>query len=268
MATIIALTNQKGGVGKTTTSSALAAGLFSFYDKKVLAIDLDPQGSLGFSLGLDIENCKTIYDVLTGQVSIRDAIQETDYCDIITSNILLSGAELEFTSSDRDLLLKKALIPVKSNYDYIIIDTPPALNILTVNAYAASNHLIIPMAPEILSLLGVSQLKETIDSVRQSVNPNLNVLGIILTKFNPRTLLAREVKEMAENIASQMGTRVFANQIRTSVTVAEAPAHGLSVFDHAPHANPSLDYQEFVQEVVTRTSSNITQGGASNGQEK
>lgn len=124
------------------------------------------------------------------------------------------------------------------------------------------------MAPEILSLLGVSQLKETIDSVRQSVNPNLNVLGIILTKFNPRTLLAREVKEMAENIASQMGTRVFSNQIRTSVTVAEAPAHGLSVFDHAPHANPSLDYQEFVQEVVNMTSSNTTQGGASNGQKK
>ncbi len=250
MATIIALTNQKGGVGKTTTSSALAAGLSSFYDKKVLAIDLDPQGSLGFSLGLDIENCSTIYDVLTGQVPVTDAIQETDYCDIITSNILLSGAELEFTSSDRDILLQKAIAPILDNYDYIIIDTPPALNILTVNAYAVSDHLIIPMAPEILSLLGVSQLKETIDSVRQSVNPKLNVLGIILTKFNPRTLLAREVREMAENISAQMGTRVFDNQIRTSVTVAEAPAHGLSVFDHAPHAKPSLDYKAFVEEVV------------------
>ena len=114
MATIIALTNQKGGVGKTTTSSALAAGLSSFYDKKILAIDLDPQGSLGFSLGLDIEECHTIYDVLTGQIPIQDAIQETDYCDIITSNILLSGAELEFTSSDRDVLLKKALAPIIS----------------------------------------------------------------------------------------------------------------------------------------------------------
>ena len=255
MATIIALTNQKGGVGKTTSSSALAAGLFSFYNKKVLAIDLDPQGSMGFSLGLDIENCSTIYDVLKGQVNIKDAIQDTDYCDIITSNILLSSAELEFTSSDRDILLKRALLPVIAEYDYIIIDTPPALNVLTVNAYAASNHLIIPMAPEILSLLGVSQLKETIDSVRQSVNPNLNVLGIILTKFNPRTLLAREVKEMAENIASQMGTRVFNAQIRTSVAVAEAPAHGLSIFDHAPHAKPSLDYQEFIREVVDMTSS-------------
>ena len=145
------------------------------------------------------------------------------------------------------------MAPIAGNYDYIIIDTPPALNILTVNAYATSDHLIIPMAPEILSLLGVSQLKETVDSVRQSVNPNLNILGIILTKFNPRTLLAREVKEMADNIAAQMGTHVFDVQIRTSVTVAEAPAHGLSVFDHAPHANPSIDYKSFVKEVVSRT---------------
>lgn len=254
LATIIALTNQKGGVGKTTTSSALAAGLASFYDKKVLAIDLDPQGSLGFSLGLNIEDCKTIHDVLTGQVPIQDAIQMTDYCDVVTSNILLSSAEIEFTFAGRELLLKKALTPVINNYDYIIIDTPPALNILTVNAYAVANHLIIPMAPEILSLLGVTQLKETIDSVRESVNPKLNVLGIILTKFNKRTLLAREVKEMAENVAAQMGTCVFANQIRTSVSVAEAPAHGLSIFDHSPSAKPSEDYRNFLQEVIDMTS--------------
>lgn len=253
MSTIIALTNQKGGVGKTTTSSALASGLATFHDKKVLAIDLDPQGSLGFSLGLDIENCPTIYDVLTWNIPVQEAIQTTDYCDIITSNILLSGAELEFTSGDRELLLKKALAPVISNYDYIIIDTPPALNILTVNAYVASDYLIIPMAPEILSLLGVSQLKETIDSVRQSLNPHLDVLGIILTKFNGRTLLAREVQEMADNIAAQMGTRVFRSPIRPSVTVAEAPAHGISVFDHAPHSNPSLDYKDFVDQVVAMT---------------
>lgn len=254
MSTIIALTNQKGGVGKTTTSSALAAGLVSFYDKRVLAIDLDPQGSLGFSLGLDIEEGRTISDVLTGQAPVQQAIQLTDYCDVITSNILLSSAEIEFTSSDRELLLKKALEPVMDDYDYIIIDTPPALNILTVNAYAVSDYLIIPMAPEILSLLGVTQLKETIDSVRVSMNPDLNVLGIILTKFNQRTLLAREVKEMAENVAGQMGTRVFQTQIRTSVTVAEAPAHGLSIFDHAPSAKPSEDYKNFIQEVIHLTS--------------
>lgn len=254
MATIIALTNQKGGVGKTTTSSALAAGLASFYDKKILAIDLDPQGSLGFSLGLDIEECNTIYDVLTGSVGIRDAIQTTDYCDIITSNILLSSAELKFTSAGRELLLKNALMPVLGDYDFIVIDTPPALNILTVNAYACADHLIIPMAPEILSLLGLTQLKDTIDSVKQNLNSSLNVLGILLTKYNKRTLLAREVKEMAESIASQLETKVFETQIRTSVSVAEAPAHGLSIYDHSSKAKPSLDYHDFVDEVVKFTS--------------
>ena len=254
MAITIALTNQKGGVGKTTTSSSLAAGLASFYDKKVLAIDLDPQGSLGFSLGLNIEDCSTIYDVLTGKLPVRDAIQTTDYCDIITSNILLSSAELEFTAANRKLLLKEALAPVMDEYDYIIIDTPPALNILTVNAYAAADHLIIPMAPEILSLLGVTRLRETIESVKHSLNPRLNVLGIILTRFNGRTLLAQEVKEMAENMAAQIGTRLFARQIRPSVVVAEAPAHGLSVYDHSPWSNPSLDYQAFVKEVFMLTS--------------
>lgn len=253
MATIIALTNQKGGVGKTTTSSALVAGLSTFYNQKVLAIDLDPQGSLGFSLGLDIENSSTIYDVLTGKTPVQNAIQTTDYCDIITSNILLSSAELEFTSQDRELYLKKALAPVIDNYDFIIIDTPPALNILTVNAYAVANHLIIPMAPEILSLLGLTQLKETIDSVREHLNPQLNVLGLLLTKYNKRTLLAREVKEMAENIAVQIDSCVFETQIRASVSVAEAPAHGLSIYDHSPRSNPSLDYKDFVQEVMERT---------------
>ena len=231
MATIIALTNQKGGVGKTTTSSALAAGLATFYNKKVLAVDLDPQGSLGFSLGLDIENCRTVYDVLTGQVPVREAIQTTDYCDILTSNILLSSAELEFTTHDRKLLLKNALAEVADEYDYVVIDTPPALNVLTVNAYAASNYLIIPM----------------------------NVLGIILTKFNKRTLLAREVKEMAENVAAQMGSCVFGAQVRASVSVAEAPAHGISIFEHSPRSKPAEDYREFVGEVIKMTTKGTIQ---------
>ena len=250
--TVIALTNQKGGVGKTTTSSALAAGLSSLYNKKVLAIDLDPQGSLGFSLGLDIEETSTIYDVLQGNTPIQNAIKTTDYCDVIASNILLSSAELEFTAHGRELLLKKALVPVIQNYDYVIVDTPPALNILTVNAYAVADHLIIPMAPEILSLLGLTQLKETIDSVKVSLNPNLNVLGLLLTRYNGRTMLAREVKEMAENIAGQLGSCVFSTQIRTSVAIAEAPAHGLSIFDHAPRVNPTLDYKAFIREVLKK----------------
>ena len=252
MATVIALTNQKGGVGKTTPSGALAAGLASFYDKKVLAIDLDPQGNLGFSLGLDIEDGYTIHDVLKGTVSMKDAIQSVNGCDIVTSNILLSSAELDFAGANRELLLKSALDSVLNDYDYIIIDTPPALNILTVNAYAVADHLIIPMAPEILSLLGLTQLKETVDSVRQSVNPHLNVLGILLTKYNRRTLLAKEVSELAENIATQMDTCVFDAKIRPSVSAAEAPAHGESIFEYSPRSNPAADYREFITEVLHR----------------
>lgn len=250
--TVIALTNQKGGVGKTTTSGALAAGLASFYDKKVLAIDLDPQGNLGFSLGLDIEDGYTIHDVLKGTISMKDAIQSVNGCDIVTSNILLSSAELDFAGANRELLLKSALDSVLNDYDYIIIDTPPALNILTVNAYAVADHLIIPMAPEILSLLGLTQLKETVDSVRQSVNPHLNVLGILLTKYNRRTLLAKEVSELAENIATQMDTCVFDAKIRPSVSAAEAPAHGESIFEYSPRSNPAADYHEFITEVLHR----------------
>lgn len=249
MSTVIAITNQKGGVGKTTTSSSLACGL-AMNNKRVLAVDLDPQGNLGFSLGLEIESSATIYEVFQGTATLQEAIRHTKYCDVISSNILLSGAELEFTGKQRECMLKNILSTVAGYYDYIVIDTPPALNILTVNAYAAANYLIIPMVPEILSLLGVSQIKETINTVRSSVNPELVVLGILLNKFTPRTLHSREVKEMAEGIASQIGTRVFDTQIRASVSVAEAPAHGESILEYAPRSNPALDFQALVSEVL------------------
>ncbi len=151
-------------------------------------------------------------------------------------------------------MLKRLLMPVEDRYDYIIIDTPPALNILTVNAYAAADYLIIPMVAEILSIVGVAQIKETINSVQHSVNPHLHVLGIVLTKFNRRTILAREVKEMAENIAQQINSTVFETPIRPSVTVAEAPAHGESIYDYAPRSNPAVDYKAFVREVLYKIS--------------
>lgn len=251
MAIIIALTNQKGGVGKTTTSSALVSGL-TFHKKKVLGVDLDPQGNLGFSLGLEIEESLTIYEVFKGQCSVEKAIQHTDFGDIISSNILLSSAELEFNRPGREYLLKNALSSVQDDYDYIIIDTPPALNILTVNAYVVSNSLIIPMVPEILSLLGVSQLKETIDTVKKFYNPNLKVLGILLTKYNKRINLAREVEEMAGSIANQLDTIVFNTKVRSSVSVAEAPAHGESILQYSPKSNPAIDYGEFVEEILDR----------------
>lgn len=248
MSKIIAITNQKGGVGKTTTSAALLTALHQ-RGAHVLGIDLDPQGSLGFCLGLDIENCATIYDVMRGDKSIEEVITETECGDILPSNILLSGAELEFNRPGREFLLKTHLNEVDREYDFIIIDTPPALNVLTVNAYVASDSLIIPMAPEILSLLGVSQIRETIETVRRHYNSRLCVLGILLNKFNPRLNLNREVLELSEQIAEQLDSKVFGAKIHASVSVAEAPAHGESVISYAPRSKPTADFEALVDEL-------------------
>ncbi len=250
MAVKIVLTNQKGGVGKTTTTTALIS-LLAKKGKKVLSIDLDPQGNLGFSLGVNIEEGYGIYEVLTGTKQVKEAIKRTeDYGDILTSNILLSQTEAINIKEDRRLLLKKAIQEVEWAYDYIIIDTPPALNILTINAYATADYLIIPMASEILSLVGLIQLKDTVDAVKSSLNPDLKVLGILLTRFNKKTNLAKDVEEMAGAVAKQIGTKTFDTKIRTSVAVAEAPAHGITVIDYAPRSNPSQDYKIFVDEIL------------------
>lgn len=249
MAKIIAITNQKGGVGKTTTAPAFISGLHH-RGKKVLGIDLDPQGSLGFSLGIEIENCSTIYEVLKGQVPIDEAIVSTEHGDILPSNILLSAAELEFNRPGREFLLKSQISRIELNYDYIIIDTPPALNVLTLNAYVAADSLIIPMIPEILSLLGISQIQETIETVRRCYNSRLEVLGILLNKYSPRITLNQEVLELSEQIAKQLNTRVFESKIRASVTVASAPAHGESVLTFAPRSKPALDFEQLIDSVV------------------
>lgn len=249
MPEIIAITNQKGGVGKTTTSAALIASLHE-RGKKVLAIDLDPQGNLGFSLGVDIENTHTLYEVFKKQITVEQALCHVEYCDLLASNILLSGVELEFNKPGREYMLRTEINYLSKNYDYVIIDTPPALNLLTVNAYVASQKLVIPMAPEILSLLGVTQIKETIETVKQYYNPRLEVLGILLNKFNARLNLNKEVLELSEQIATQLGSRVFNSRIRQSVSVAEAPAHGESVITYAPSSKPTADFSALTDEII------------------
>ncbi len=246
---IIAITNQKGGVGKTTTAAALLSALHQ-RGAHVLGVDLDPQGSLGFSLGLDIEHCTTVYEVFRGDAQPQDAVCHTETVDVLPSNILLSAAEREFNQPGREFMLKTALSKLDDSYDFIVIDTPPALNILTVNAYVAADSLIIPMAPEVLSLLGVAQIKETIEGVRGYYNARLKVLGILLNRFNARLNLNREVLEMAQQIAQQLDTKVFEAKIRASVSVAEAPAHGLSVIDYAPRSKPAMDFEQLCDEVA------------------
>lgn len=260
--TILTITNQKGGVGKTTTAAAMLACLHR-RGARVLGVDMDPQGSLGFSLGLDIDRCATLYDVFRGSAEPEEILVPTETCDMLPSNILLASAELEFNRPGREYLLKTALSKVSENYDVIVIDTPPALNLLTVNAYVATDRLLIPMAPEVLSLLGVSQIKETIESVRAYYNSHLEVAGILLNRFNPRLNLNQEMLELAQAIADQLGTRVFESKIRTSVTVAAAPAHGLSVVDFSPSAKPALDFENLCQELF---GNQFSQAGTKDGE--
>lgn len=249
MSTIISITNQKGGVGKTTTAACLASGLFAT-GKKVLCIDLDPQGNLGFCLGLEGPAPVTLYEALLKSVPAVSCILHTDYADIIPSDILLGSADVKLVGEGREMRLKEILSPFSTFYDYIIIDTPPALNILTVNAYVVSNHTIIPMFPEVLSLVGVSQIKETIKTVRNTFNPGLNVLGILLTRYNGRTRLSREMSELAQTMASLLQSHVFQTKIRNGVAAAESPAHGKPVNIHSPSSNPGMDYAAFTKEVL------------------
>lgn len=217
---------------------------------KVLGIDLDPQGNLGFCMGLEGNAGPTVLDALNKRVRVQQAIRRLELCDILTSDITLSSSGLErLEPGKREFALRDMLRPVVDYYDYIIIDTPPALNLLTINAYTVSHFLIIPMAADILSLVGLSQLRETIDSVQHSVNKHLRVLGILVNKYNKRTALCRDVLEMAEQLANQINTKVFVTKIRNGVSIAEAPAHGRDIFSYAPKSGAVQDYLEFINEI-------------------
>lgn len=249
MARVISVTNQKGGVGKTTTSLALACGLHK-KGYKVLALDMDPQANLSFSLGGDADDGPTIYELLKGEVNPRFAVQRTTCVDLIASNILASGVELEFTQQGREYLLKNAIKPLRKKYDYIIIDTPPALSILTVNAFAASDYLVIPMLADIFSLQGIAQLSETILRLKDHCNPQLAVGGILLSKYDSRTVLGRRIRETAEMVAGQVGTRLYKSTIRASISIQEAQTNQVNMFEYAPRSPAVRDYMAFVRELL------------------
>jgi chromosome partitioning protein len=251
MAKVISISNQKGGVGKTTTTCSLAAGLKK-KGYRVLAIDLDPQGNLGFSVGADTETSASIYEVLKGEVKTQYAIQKTDSMDIIISSILLSGIELEFTNTGREFLLREAIRPIQPFYDYILLDTPPALGILTINAFTASDLIIVPMLSDIFSLQGIAQLYETVERVKKYCNPNLSIAGIVLTRFNPRTRLGREVRGTAELIADDLHIHIFDSTIRSSVTASEAQSLQQNVFDYDPHSHVAQDYGKLIDELLAK----------------
>lgn len=248
MARITTITNQKGGVGKTTTAHALATGLTK-KGKKVLVIDIDPQGNISYTMGAD-DQLPCIYHVLRGEIPASQAIQHTQQGDIIACNLLLAGADMEFTQTGREFLLRDSIADLVDLYDYIIIDTPPTIGILTINALTASNDIVIPMGADIYSLQGLSQLYATIGKVKKYCNRDLTIAGLLMTRFNGRTILAQDLRENIKNKAALVGSTLFETYIREGIAVKEAQTQQSSLFDSAPKSNPAQDYLAFVNEYM------------------
>lgn len=248
---IITITNQKGGVGKTTTAHILACAL---HDKgyKVLAIDTDPQTNLTYTAGITPEEAPaTLHDVLKTKTISDDVIKisKAGY-DIISGSLTLAGADMEFGQTGREYMLKKALEPLREAYDYCIIDTPPTLGILTINALTASNGVIIPMKADIYSIQGLAQLVGMIDNVKEYTNPDITIEGILLTQYSDRAVLNRSLRESIENTAKELNTKVFSSHIREAVAVRENAFLKADIFKEYPKAKVTDDYKQFVNELL------------------
>jgi chromosome partitioning protein len=254
---IISVINQKGGVGKTTTVINLAAGL-SQQGKKILVIDLDPQGNATTGLGLsNIENSeKTIYGVLNGRKSIEDVIKKTEFqnLDIISSNVDLSGLELEIANdSNRAFILKEKLDlylnDSRAYYDYVLIDCPPSLSLLTVMALVASNSLLVPLQTEFFALEGLTQLLKTIERIKVSLNPELKIRGILLTMYDKRNKLSSQVEKEARDYFND---KVYLTVIPRNVRLSEAPSHGMPVLVYDKSCVGSKSYFNFTDEFINQ----------------
>ncbi|WP_342599600.1 AAA family ATPase [Psychrobacillus sp. FSL H8-0483] len=250
MGRIIAIANQKGGVGKTTTSVNLSACL-AYLGKKVLLVDIDPQGNASSGVGVnkgDVNQC--IYDVLIDDVSVIETIQETkvENLYIVPATISLAGAEIELVSTiSREVRLKKALQEVQSQYDYIIIDCPPSLGLLTINSLTASDAIIIPVQCEFYALEGLSQLLSTVRLVQKHLNKNLEIDGVLLTMFDARTNLGIQV---IDEVKKYFQDKVYKTIIPRNVRLSEAPSHGEPIIIYDPKSRGAEVYLELAREVI------------------
>jgi chromosome partitioning protein len=244
---VIALANQKGGVAKTTTTLNLAVA-FKEQGFTVLGVDLDPQGNLTMSQGMDPDIVeRSMFDVLVHGLPIDEVIHRTEI-DLAVSSIDLAGAELALSSMiGRERALQKGLLPVRSRYDYILIDTPPSLGLLTINALTAADSVIVPVQCEYLSLRGLVQLENTLSMIRENLNPTVEIRGILPTMYDGRTLHSKEAVEM---LKENFGDLVFETRIRKTVRYAEAPVQGSSVLKYDPEGAAAAAYRELAKEVL------------------
>jgi len=247
MAKVIAFANQKGGVAKTTTTLNLGVALKEM-GYRVLVVDLDPQGNLTMSQGMNPDAIeRSMFDVLVHRVPISDVIHTVEV-DIAVASIDLAGAELALSALiGRERALEKALVEVRDRYDYVLLDTPPSLGLLTINAFVAAEGVIVPVQCEYLSLRGLVQLENTLAMVRENLNPNVRVQGIVPTMYDGRTLHAREAIEILEE---NFGDLVFQTRIRKTVRYAEAPVKGSSVLRYEPSGPAAQAYRDLAKEVL------------------
>lgn len=249
---IIAIINQKGGVGKTTTAINLSAALGEL-GKKVLLVDLDPQGNTSSGLGVEkeqVENC--IYDVLLNDVPTEEAIihQVAEGLDIVPATINLAGAEVELVSEmARENRLRDALEPLRGQYDYIFIDCPPSLGLLTVNALVATDELLIPIQCEYYALEGVTKLLESMKRVKSRLNPSIDIFGVLMTMYDGHTNLSKQV---VEEVRSYFGDKVFDMVIPRTVKLSEAPSYQQPITQYEPAGKGSIAYMEVAKEVIDR----------------
>ena len=252
MGRIIAIANQKGGVGKTTTSINLSSCLAEA-GKKILAIDLDPQGNTTSGLGVDKDDLEnTVYELMLDECTIRESIHKTEIenLTLIPSNVNLAGAEIELLGiEDKEYILKNAVDYVRDDYDFIIIDCPPSLNMLTINAMTTADSVLVPIQCEYYALEGLSQLIHTIDLVQQRLNPELQIDGIVFTMYDVRTNLSNQV---VENVRTNLDTKIYDTLIPRNIRLAEAPSHGLPINMYDTKSAGAESYRMLAKEVMER----------------
>ena len=245
---VIAIVNRRGGVGKTATAHALGAGLRR-KGYKVLLIDLDSQTNLTYDAGAKTGQFSAM-DILTGSAAADQIIIQTPQGDIIPASPALAGADLVITETGKEYRLKEALAPIGSKYDFAIIDTPPALGTITTNALTAASAAIIPAQAEIHSLQGIGLLNETLTAVRKYTNPALIVDGILLTRYNGRAIISKDMRDNLEAVAAALQTRLYNTPIRECVSIKEAQAQQQDIFTYAPRSNAAKDYAAFIEEFL------------------